>query len=454
MKAELSHSLRARLLGFLLGAIMLAAIVQAATAYLTALAQADLIFDRHMQKMALALRSGVALATSPPNNEISSDRANEDFFVQMWTSNGVPVFQSAAHQTLRRPARPGFSDVQAQDRTYRVFSIATPTQIIQVAQDMAARRDMARTLAERTVGPTLLMAPLLMLVVWWVVSRSLAPVAKVRSQMALRKADELSPLSEVGLPVEVRPLIQELNLLFERLRKAFDSQKVFVADAAHEMRSPLAALKIQLQGLQRAPDDPARELAIRRLAAGIDRAAHLVDQLLVLARQEASAATGLALESIDLAQVSFLSVSDTLVAAQARQIDLGVHRAESTLLQGHPEALRILVRNLLDNAVKYTPVGGTVDLDVHGTSDGAVLSIEDSGPGIAEEDRGRVLDRFYRAHGAGSTGSGLGLAIVKAIATLHDASVVLDRSVRLGGLRVQVNFERAASPVAGNNQRS
>ncbi len=440
MTTARSHSLRARLLGLLMVVITLAALLQAGTAYLTALSQADLIFDRHMQKMALSLRSASSLTSSTPNVDVNLDRASEDFFVQMWTAGGVPVFQSAAHQTLRRPAQPGFSDVQSQDRMYRVFSIATPTQIIQVAQDMAARRDMARTLAVRTIGPTVLMAPILMLVVWWVVSRSLAPVARVRSQMAQRRADELSPLSEVGLPDEIRPLIQELNLLLERVRQAFDTQKVFVADAAHEMRSPLAALKIQLQGLQRAGDDAARELGIRRLAAGIDRAAHLVDQLLVLARQEARVATGVDFAAVDLAQVAILSVEDTLFAAQNRRIDLGVHRAETAVVSGHAEALRILARNLLDNAVKYTPEGGTVDLNVQATADGIVLSVEDSGPGIAEADRGRVLDRFYRASGASATGSGLGLAIVNAIANLHQATVRLDQSARLGGLRVQVIF--------------
>ena len=440
-----SHSLRARLLGLLMVVITLAALLQAGTAYLTALSQADLIFDRHMQKMALSLRSASSLTSSTPNVDVNLDRASEDFFVQMWTAGGVPVFQSAAHQTLRRPAQPGFSDVQSQDRMYRVFSIATPTQIIQVAQDMAARRDMARTLAVRTIGPTVLMAPVLMLVVWWVVSRSLAPVARVRSQMAQRRADELSPLSEVGLPDEIRPLIQELNLLLERVRQAFDAQKVFVADAAHEMRSPLAALKIQLQGLQRAGDDAARELGIRRLAAGIDRAAHLVDQLLVLARQEARVATGVDFAAVDLAQVAILSVEDTLFAAQNRRIDLGVHRAETAVVSGHAEALRILARNLLDNAVKYTPEGGTVDLNVQATADGIVLSVEDSGPGIAEADRGRVLDRFYRASGASATGSGLGLAIVNAIANLHQATVRLDQSARLGGLRVQVIFRPAGA---------
>jgi two-component system OmpR family sensor kinase len=443
MTTERSHSLRARLLALLMIAITLAALLQAGTAYLTALSQADLIFDRHMQKMALSLRSASSLTRSTPNVDVNPDRASEDFFVQMWTAGGVPVFQSAAHQTLRRPAQPGFSDVQSQDRMYRVFSIATPTQIIQVAQDMAARRDMARALAVRTIGPTVLMAPILMLIVWWVVSRSLAPVARVRSQMAQRRADELSPLSEVGLPDEIRPLMQELNLLLERVRQAFDAQKMFVADAAHEMRSPLAALKIQLQGLQRAGDDAARELGIRRLAAGIDRAAHLVDQLLVLARQEARVATGVDFTAVDLAQVAILSVEDTLFAAQNRRIDLGVHRAEAAVVSGHLEALRILARNLLDNAVKYTPEGGTVDLNVQATAAGIVLSVEDSGPGIAEADRSRVLDRFYRASGASATGSGLGLAIVNTIANLHQATVRLDQSVRLGGLRVQVTFRPA-----------
>jgi two-component system, OmpR family, sensor kinase len=359
----------------------------------------------------------------------------------------VPLFQSAAHQRLRQPARPGFSQVHALDgREYRVYSLATPALTVLVAQDKAARRDMARTLALRTILPTLPMAPLLAVIAWWVVSRSLAPVARLRAQMAARKVDELAPLTDPGLPAEIRPLILELNLLFDRLRQAFDAQKVFVADAAHEMRSPLAALKIQLQGLQRAPDDPTRDLAIRRLAAGIDRAGHLVDQLLVLARHEASVAEGVQLAPLDLAQPGFLALSDTLASAQARQIDLGVHRAESVTMPGNAESLRILVRNLLDNGVKYTPPGGTVDLSVHATGDGALVTVEDSGPGIAEKDRSRVLDRFYRASGAGTTGSGLGLAIVKSIADMHRAVITLDESQRLGGLRVRVAFSLPPAP--------
>ncbi len=179
---------------------------------------------------------------------------------------------------------------------------------------------------------------------------------------------------------------------------------------------------------------------MRRLAAGIERAGHLVDQMLVLARQEASVAEGVALAPLDLAQAGFLALSDTVASAQAHRIDLGVHRAESATVAGNAESLRILVRNLLENGVKYTPAGGTVDLSVQPTRDGALVTVEDSGPGIPEGDRARVLDRFYRVSGGGATGSGLGLAIVKSIADMHGAVVVLDDSERLGGLRVRVTF--------------
>ncbi|RTL26037.1 MAG: HAMP domain-containing protein [Burkholderiales bacterium] len=442
MRRAAEHSLRARLLGSLLGAIVLVALLQAVTAYVTALSEADAIFDRHMERMAESLRSGVHLSDVQGNNKVRDDLASEDFFVQMWTDKGVPVFESAAHQSLRKQSAPGFSQLRARDgRIYRVYALKTPSQFVQVAQDMAARQDMARTLALHTVGPMVLMASLLVLVVWWVISGSLAPVARVRAQMAARKADDLSHVDVTGLPDEIRPLIQELNLLFDRLRHAFDAQKSFVADAAHELRSPLTALKIQVQGLQRASDEASRDVAVKRLAAGIERAGHLVDQLLVLARHEASLASGVEMDTCDVSQIALLCLTDMLLQAQSRQIDLGVHRSEAAMAPVHADALRILIRNLLDNAVKYTPGGGTVDLDVHMTPAGALICVEDSGPGISEADRARVLDRFYRVSGSGQDGSGLGLAIVKAIADMHGATVVLDRSDRLGGLRVQVRLK-------------
>ncbi|WP_295978731.1 ATP-binding protein [uncultured Variovorax sp.] len=436
---SLTGSLRARLLWFLLAAIVLAAGAQALVAYRTVLAEADDIFDYHMQQMALSLRAG--LPPSAAVGGLGAAEQNFDFVVQVWTADGVRIFESAEQAALPQLAVLGFADVNARGTTYRVFSMQTRGLVIQVAQDMAARRHMAGTLALRTIAPVALMAPLLMLVVWWVVSRSLAPVASVRRQVASRQADDLSPVSDENLPDEVRPLVQELNLLFDRVRHAFDAQKHFVADAAHELRSPLAALKLQVQGLQRAPDDAARELAVSRLVAGIDRATRLVEQMLALARHEASMAAGAKPEPVDLAEVARLAVSDAVAAAQARGIDIGIAYAdEAAVVLGQSEALRMLLRNLLENAIKYTPIEGRVDIGIARRGDIVELTVDDSGPGLPPEERERVLDRFYRSGESQAPGSGLGLAIVKSIADLHGATVALDESATLGGLRVRVVF--------------
>ncbi|PLC04292.1 two-component sensor histidine kinase [Variovorax sp. RO1] len=437
--SSLTGSLRARLLVFLLAAIVLAAGAQALVAYRTVLKEADDIFDYHMQQMALSLRAG--LPPSAAVGGLGGAEQNFEFVVQVWTVDGVRIFESAEEAALPQLAVLGFADVRARGTTYRVFSMQTRGLVIQVAQDMAARRNMAGSLALRTIVPVALMAPLLMLVVWWVVSLSLAPVARVRRQVASRQADDLSPVSEENLPEEVRPLVQELNLLFGRVRHAFDAQKHFVADAAHELRSPLAALKLQVQGLQRAPDDAARTLAVSRLSAGIDRATRLVEQMLALARHEASMAAGAKPETVDLAEVARLAISDAVAAAQARRIDIGVAQADAgATVSGQPEALRMLLRNLIDNAVKYTPEEGRVDVGIVKRADAVELRVDDSGPGLPEAERARVLDRFYRSGEPQAPGSGLGLAIVKSIADLHGATVALEKSENLGGLCVRVVF--------------
>ena len=432
-------SLRARLLVFLLAAIVLAGSVQGLLAYRGALAEADALFDYHMQQTALALRSGLPVDARGLGPGLEPEDENHEFIVQVWTNEGLRIFESAVGAALPQIAVLGFTDVQARGGTYRVFSLQTRSQVIQVAQNMAVRRSMARTLALRTLAPLAAMAPLLALAVWWGVRRSLAPVERVRRQLAQRQADDLSPVSDAQLPDEVQPLVGELNLLFERVQHAFDAQQHFVADAAHELRSPLAALRLQLQGLQRAGahDDAAREAAIERLSAGIDRATRLVEQLLALARQEAGGAPA---EPVDLRAVAQLALADVAPAAQARQMDLGLLDSETVTVPGNAEALRMLARNLLDNAIKYTPPGGRVDVQVCAVDGHAELTVEDSGPGIPPEHRERALQRFVRVTGDAAPGSGLGLAIVQAVAQAHGASVALDASPRLGGLRVTVRF--------------
>ena len=447
MKPVIPHSLRARLLWFLLVAIIATTGVQAFVAYRTALSETDEIFDYQMQQMASSLRAGFPVAPDVVQLASTDDTDNFEFVIQIWSVDGLRVFQSAAKAELPQRALLGFSKAEARGVSYRIFSVAAGSRVIQVAQDMAARQKMAGKLAVRTIAPMVLMVPLLMLVIWWIVSTSLAPVARVRQQVASRQADELSEVSEDGLPDEIRPLVHELNLLFYRVRLAFDAQKNFVADAAHELRSPLAALKLQVQGLRRATDNSAREVAIVRLDAGIDRATRLVEQLLILARQQAKITGIETSEPVDFSTMVRLIVADLWGSANDRHIDFGIVFAEDSWITGHKDALRILVRNLLDNAIKYTPQGGIVNISVRVSNSETQLTVEDSGPSIPEPDRARVFDRFYRLDGAKNNGSGLGLAIVKTIADLHKAKVWVDQSDSLGGLKIAVIFPAPAKPL-------
>lgn len=451
-RGKASHSLRGRLLWFVLVAILLAAVLQAVTAYRGALRQADAMFDEHLQQMARSLRAGV-----PPGwpMEEGSDGEGFDIYVQIWGPDGTPLFRSN-QSALPPQAVLGFSDVQANGNRYRVYSLQTPVQTVQIAQDLSARVARARALAARAVLPFALLTPLLMLAVWWVITRSLAPIERARRQVANRAADDFSPLTNTGLPDEVRPLVDELNLLFGRVRQAFATQQNFVADAAHELRSPLTALKLQAQALRRAGDDPAaRDVAISRLNQGIDRSIRLVEQLLLLARSEADGAASAPADTrtdiVDLRDVVQLAVSDVLPQAALKNTDVGLAgEITSTPVPGQREPLRILLRNLLDNAVKYTPAGGQVDVSLQTDGGQPLLVVEDSGPGIEAGDRDRVFDRFFRASdtAARESGSGLGLAIVKAIAERHGATLSLGASARLGGLRVAVQFPATADTSA------
>ena len=466
--AASSSSLRARLLLLLLGAVALFALAQGVIAYRSALQQVDQMFDYQLQQMASSMGTGFVLGPGTSGPEVP--QADDDILIQIWGQDGAQVFRSPRSALPPMRALLGFSDLAVGGRSYRVYTLQTPQQVIQIAQDRSARTARARALAARAALPVALFAPLLMLVVWWVVSRALAPVERMRAQVAARAAADLSPLSLTGLPSEVRPLVGELNALFRRVGQAFEAQKNFVADAAHELRTPLAALKLQAQALRRLPansNGDSQELAVTRLNQGIDRAIRLVEQLLSLARAQASgdataSVSGMEAHRIDLGQVVRLAAADALPRAQNAGIVLGLGDGAADFddgsnsdahkplqIRGDAEALRALVANLLDNAIKYTPAPGQVDVELARDADWAVLTVEDSGPGVAPAERSRVFDRFFRASDAAASGSGLGLAIVKAIADRHGATLALSESPVLGGLRVELRMA-LAPPVSPN----
>ncbi|UUC92984.1 ATP-binding protein [Comamonas sp. C11] len=442
-RLKLPGSLGGRLLLFIGMAILMVAVLQGVFAYRNALAQTDTLFDYQMQQTAFALRAGLPFdAKGRPQGTPPEDENNE-FIVQVWTNEGLRIFESALGDALPQMAVLGFADVPARGTTYRVFSLQTRSQVIQIAQDMRVRQMLAREAAWRSLLPVVLLLPLLALAVWWVIRRSLTPVQRVRRELALRQPQDLAPVAEHDLPDEMRPLVEELNSLLHRVRQAFEAQQNFVADAAHELRSPLAALQLQLQLLRKATDSAERESAQARLAQGIERARRLVEQLLALARQEARPQT----EDAPLADLRVLveqALADAAPAAQAKGLDMGLsedpQQQSAFSVAADAEALAVLLRNLLDNAIKYVPAGGRVDVGWLQDEHGRALVVEDSGPGIAPAERQRVLHRFVRGQGAGGMagGSGLGLAIAQSIAQSSGAQLWLDESPQLGGLRVRV----------------
>jgi two-component system OmpR family sensor kinase/two-component system sensor histidine kinase QseC len=358
--------------------------------------------------------------------------------VQIWTANGTVLYLSHPESALPDRATLGFSDVDANGRRWRVYSMASRGRIIQVAQPLQLRRDLAASAALRSLRPLFVLAPLLALMAWLIVDGALRPVNRLAAEVKQRDALSLEPLPEAGLPSEVEPLAHALNALLARLKLAFDSQRAFVADAAHELRSPLTALRLQLQLLERAGDDAARREAAARLQEGVQRASRLIEQLLLAART-APGESGHAPQTLDLAEAARLAIAEVWPLADARHIDIALEAPDTLPLTADAESLRILLRNLLDNAVRYTPSGGRVLASVQHEAGGVMLRVDDSGPGIPPAERERVFQRFYRGSDHGEPGSGLGLAIVANIAARHGASISLSDSP-FGGLRIELLF--------------
>jgi two-component system OmpR family sensor kinase/two-component system sensor histidine kinase QseC len=391
-----------------------------------------------------------------------------DFVVQVWTVDGRSVFASRRHEALPSRAVIGFADVKVVGGdTWRTFSVVTPSLVIQVAQPLQIRERLAASAAWRSVIPLLLLAPVLGIAMWWLVNRSLAPLRRVADDVRSRDAGALSAVRDDGLPDEVEPLVQSINALLARVAESFEAQRAFVADAAHELRSPLTALKLQLQVLRRAPDGAARSTAVDALDEGVLRASRLVDQLLSLARSESAGSAPAAAQSltvVDLAEVARQALADTVPFALSRRSELQLDVAGPSSVVADAAALSVLVRNLADNAVRYSPEGSVIHVSV-GQGAGAatgpdggvrldaggevLLVVDDAGPGIPVGERERVLDRFYRRDETSSeaSGTGLGLAIVRSIAARHGASLTLGDSP-MGGLRVTVRFAGSAAAAA------
>jgi two-component system, OmpR family, sensor kinase len=432
------RSIRRQLLFWLLGIVLTGVCIAGWLIYRQALAEANELFDYQLQEIAAAL-------PAEPFSQVlgSRDTGDEGIVLQIWNRNGVLMYYSTPRAPLAPRAELGFSTQRTERGDWRVYGAIVGDNVVQLAQPVSVRNRLAANVALRTLWPLIVLLPLLGVAVWVIVGRGLRPLRRVTGALDTRHPEALDPLPDQRLPLEVQPLVRALNGLLERLSAALDTQKAFVADAAHELRTPLAAVQIQSQLVARARDDATRQEALSDLQAGVTRATRLAEQLLALARSEPDGHA--ASTAVDLHALLEECVMARVPLAQQRNVDLGIESSEPAIVIGDPEALRVMHNNLLENATKYTPPGGRVDVSLKVEDGHPVVRIADSGPGIPVEERERVFDRFYRV-GAGANrartdvaGSGLGLAIVKRIALQHNAQLTLGES-SAGGLLVTVRF--------------
>ena len=436
------RSIRRWLLAALLGALAVAGLTAATATYFSARDEVDALLDEELRQVALSLRDHAVLDL----RRLESVAANpaQRVLVQIWD----PAFDRPYVSRIVGPgpmARTdeGYVTLLHDGRPWRVFTLFTGRQLVQVAQPTALRTELAASTALRLLLPVLVLLPFLGIAVWWIVGRGLAPLGRIAGAVKERSPTALTPVPLAGLPIEIRPLATALNDLLARLDQSFELQRRFAADAAHELRTPLTALNLQVQLAERAASEDDRARAFERLRQGIRRATRLVQQLLTMARLDPDAAAA-APALVDIGALAASTLEDARPLAAERTIRLGCSGTSSnTEVSGSEDALRILFNNLLDNAIRYTPEGGSVSLSV--TRDGGQVQVlcDDSGPGIAAEERERVFDRFYRGQGAAGAGTGLGLAIVSQVVEMHRGTVALE-TADAGGLRVRVRLPAAA----------
>lgn len=441
------NSLRLRLTATLLLVIAAVGLLTALAVYLDARQEINESFDYELRAVAESIDPGAEGSSGP---RAPGRLPDDDILVQVWSAAGTLVYPSDPAQQAPPPRQDGYDTLAstAGRDDWRSFVVRRGDIRVQAAQPLQTRRELAAEESFRVLIPGLVALPLLALLIGGVVRHHLAPVSRLAQALSTRTQGTNQRIAVSALPLELHPLVSSFNQVLERLSESLAAQRALVADAAHELRTPLAVLRLQVQHLQRLQAPAERFAAEQSLVGGIDRMTRLVTQLLTLARLEPGAPRERS-DPICLDTLVREVLADLMPLASARRIELSLVSSPIIVIRGDVTSLRALIGNLVDNALRYTPEPGSVSVTLSSGPDIALLQVRDTGPGLSEVQRRLVFQRFYRVPGTQGEGSGLGLAIAHTVAERHGGSIELGQGDG-GGLCVEVRLPMSADePVAG-----
>jgi len=448
------RSIRSRLLAWLLILFSVIWVLVTLLTYLEARHEVEELFDAQLAQSAAVLAeiglSSLDARGSSLEQAVYGHPYEKKIAFQIWSRSSLLL------RSLNAPVRPlaevpGYSDRLLDGSKWRVFSLVLEDEPrhIYVGERYDVRDELIVQVTLDALYPLSLALPALALLIWLGIGRGLAPLTRIAREVAARSPNNLEPVAgSAAAPQEVQPLVAALDDLFARLQSAFERERRFTSDAAHELRTPLASLKIQAQVALRAREQAQRRHALQQIIEGVDRSTRLVSQLLTLARLEPEASAE-ALVPVELRDLAVEAIEELTPIARRKGIAVQLDSEGAGRMLGHPTALRVLIRNLLENAILYSPEGSEVEVAIVESPRGFELSVRDNGPGIAPEEVPLVFNRFYRGSSEpGVVGSGLGLSIVRRIADIHGAEIQLDTTPSGRGLQVRVGLPRAepASP--------
>ncbi|MFS2178203.1 ATP-binding protein [Rhizobium pisi] len=408
---------------WLAGLMATIGVCAATTSYFLVQNEASDFLDNQLRQIALYVGDARSSPATGPDSGAPHD-PEDDFVIQVWDVAGKPLRLSHPAVDIPRQQATGFADISTGSDNWRVYTLAAPDRTVQVSQDTMVREELATDAALQAALPIIILIPLSLLTLSWIIDRIMARLNRLAVAVASRDAAADDPVPIDDVPAELIPFVNSINRLLARLRALLGRQRRFISDAAHELRTPLSALQIQIDNLRHDDRDGRFSQRLTELEAGIGRATGLVSKLLRLARYDAHE-TAPASQPIDLVQLALDVVARVNPLAESRRIDLGITRQDKAIAIGSLDDFEIILGNLIDNAVRYTPPCGTVDVAVVITGQEARIEIRDTGPGIAEDEMPRVFERFFRARPQDSEGSGLGLAIAKAAAERQGVRLTL-----------------------------